>query len=172
MKHRIIALSIMMSAFSSAAMATGDGTIHFTGEVIDTPCTISTATDSQTVNLKQSNTTVLATAGSVGENQKFSIDLEGCDTTTYTTASIAFTGTPADGDTTVLENTGTATNVGIQLTDASGKVLPIDASSSYDATLTDGDSNSIPFYARIIATADGAVAGNVDADATFTITYN
>ena len=68
------------------------------------------------------------------------------------------------------QETGVATNVGIQLTDNKNIVVPLHtASSAYP--LTAGD-NNLDFVARYYATAATVTPGPANSTSNFTIVYN
>ncbi len=85
---------------------------------------------------------------------------------------MTFNGTAAAGYSSVLDNTagaGGAQGVGIQIYDTDGTALDL-GKASKAATLIDGD-NTMSFSADYIATNSTLAAGNVDATATFNVTY-
>ncbi|TNV20488.1 fimbrial protein [Buttiauxella sp. B2] len=163
------------SAFAAASsMTVNGGTIRFVGSVTDAPCVISMALKDHVVIMKQVKTSHLDTAGQAsGQPTAFTVDLEDCDTSTYTNASITFNGTPDADVATAMKNeatSGAATNVALQLYGPDGAVLNLgDASSAY--TLIDG-TNKIPFTVDYIATAAAATAGAVQGTSTLQITYS
>ncbi|STR44057.1 type 1 fimbriae major subunit FimA [Klebsiella michiganensis] len=107
--------------------------------------------------LGQVRSAKLATAGSTSSSVGFNIQLDECDTTVATKASVAFSGTAVNNTNTnvlALQNSaaGSATNVGVQILDSTGTPLALDgATFSKASTLNDG-TNVIPFQARYYAT--------------------
>lgn len=98
-----MSLAFIMTA-SSAAFADvngGSGTIHFTGTVIDAPCSIAPESIEQTVELGSVALSSLKTAGShsrpaTGEIKLVDCTLtsvEGDETTTYSKVGVTFSGT-------------------------------------------------------------------------------
>ena len=171
---------ILLSALglSSAALAdtttVNGGTVHFKGEVVNAACAIDADSIDQTVQLGQVRSAKLATVGQVSSAVGFNIKLNDCDTSISTKASVAFSGTAVDGNSTVLslQNSaaGNATNVGVQILDKTGTPVALDgATFSSSSQLIDG-TNILPFQARYYATGT-ATAGTANADATFKVQY-
>ena len=59
----------------------GNGTVHFTGEIIDSTCEVTAPTQTQTVDLGKVNKSAFSGAGSTASVQAFQIDLENCPDT-------------------------------------------------------------------------------------------
>ena len=162
----VIAAMSALSLSSAAALANtttvNGGTVHFKGEVVNAACAVDAGSIDQTVQLGQVRSAKLATAGSTSSAVGFNIQLDDCDTSVATKASVAFSGTSVDTTNTsvlALQNSaaGSATNVGVQILDKTG------------TPLNDG-TNIIPFQARYYATG-AATAGTANADATFKVQY-
>lgn len=171
----ISALSLSSAAAMADTVTVNGGTVHFKGEVVNAACAVDAGSIDQTVQLGQVRSAKLATAGNTSTAVGFNIQLNDCDTTVATKASVAFTGTAIDSaNPTVLalQNSaaGGATNVGVQILDRTGTPLALDgAAFGAQTTLNDG-TNVIPFQARYYATA-AATAGTANADATFKVQY-
>ncbi|GAA3898060.1 type 1 fimbrial major subunit FimA [Gibbsiella dentisursi] len=155
------------------------GTIHFKGKLTSAPCSVSTDSDGQTVELGEYTTHHFNASGIKGTEKPFQIKLEDCDVTTYTTAAVAFSGRQdADNESLLAVDSGlsgdqsaTATGVGIQILDGKSQVVKPDGSSfSTEQTLNDGE-NILNFAAQYVSTA-AATAGEANADATFIMQYN
>ena len=183
MKNKMLAMviaSLMASATATSVFAAeasasvAGGVINFEGQVVDAACAVSADSVNQTVTLGQVRTAKLATDGAVsGTKTAFHINLEDCDTTVSTNATVTFTGQQNAAQPGALENTagtGGATNVALQLYGGDGSVLKIGTESSA-ALLNDG-SNSLPFSVDYIAAGGAATAGNVSAQATFSLHYS
>lgn len=175
MKKQLLATAIALASVSgviSGAHA-ADGTINFTGEVLDAACTVDVgATSALTVDLGKVQKSAFSGDGSTAAATKFTLKLSACPES-VTSATVKFDGTAFAGDNTVLaltSGTGVATGVGIQLMDATNTVVPLfTASSAY--TLTTDAENDLDFYARYIQKGDTIAAGKADATASFTIDY-
>lgn len=187
MKKGLLVLSaaIAMAFTASSAFAAGSeassmtvngGTIKFIGSVTDAPCAISMDVKDHVVIMDQVRTAHLTTAKQAsGMPTSFTIELKDCDTSTYTNASLTFTGTNDSNVQTALFNSATsdaATHVALQLYDKDGKEVNLnDTSSTVEATLVNG-ANSIPMKVDYVATDAAATAGSVEATATVQITYS
>lgn len=96
--------SFLSSTAALAATTTvNGGTVHFKGEVVNAACAVDAGSLDQTVMLGQVRSAKLATAGSTSSSVGFNIQLDDCDTTVSTKASVAFSGTAVNStNTTVL----------------------------------------------------------------------
>lgn len=109
MKIKTLAMVVVSALSLSSAAALADtttvngGTVHFKGEVVNAACAVDAGSIDQTVQLGQVRSAKLATAGSTSSSVGFNIQLDDCDTTVATKASVAFSGTAIDSsNTTVL----------------------------------------------------------------------
>ncbi len=109
MKIKTLAMIVVSALSLSSAAALADtttvngGTVHFKGEVVNAACAVDAGSIDQTVQLGQVRSAKLATAGSTSSAVGFNIQLDDCDTTVATKASVAFAGTAIDSsNTTVL----------------------------------------------------------------------
>ena len=172
----ISALSMASTAALAADTTTvNGGPVHFQGEVVNAACAVDAGSIDQTVQMGQVRSAKLATAGSTSSAVGFNIQLNDCDTSVSTKASVAFSGAAIDTtNTTVLalqgSASGGATNVGIQILDNKGKPLALDGATFSSATTLNDGTNVIPFQARYYATG-AATAGAANADATFKVQY-
>lgn len=172
----VISVFSLSSAATLAATTTvNGGTVHFKGEIVNAACAVDAGSVDQTVQLGQVRSAKLAASGDTSSAVGFNIQLDDCDSTVASKASVAFSGTTVNSsNTTVLalqgSAAGSATNVGIQILDNTGTPLALDgATFSAPATLSDG-TNILPFQARYFATG-AATAGIANADATFKVQY-
>lgn len=160
-----------MSFTASAA----DGTINFTGTILDSACTVNTASASQTVNLGMVQRTAFAAAGDVAAATRFDIVLENCPDT-VTSASVTFDGVAntANGNILALASGQTAEGVGVALFEADGvTAIPLGTKSA-SMTLDNAaeeNSNVMTFIAKYQATQESVVAGTANATSDFTIIY-
>ncbi|NIF33062.1 fimbrial protein [Enterobacter sp. Cy-643] len=171
----LVALSALsLSSGAAYAVTVNGGTVHFKGEIVNAACAVDAGSVDQTVQLGQVRSARLAAAGSTSSAVGFNIQLNDCDTTVSTKASVAFSGVAVTGKTDTLAiqgpAAGSATNVGIQILDSTSTPLALDgATFSAKTTLNDG-TNIIPLQARYIALG-AATAGTANADATFKVQY-
>ncbi|MFH7826427.1 fimbrial protein [Kluyvera chengduensis] len=181
-----LALALMMVGTSAMAMggssdATGPttvtgGSVHFTGSVVNAACAVAQDSVNKTVDMGQVRLAAFGEQPVAGTaaNQKtpFSITLTDCDTQVSTEATVTFNGAAAEGSAGVLDNmagAGGAQGVGVQIYDTDGTALDL-GKASKAATLIDGD-NVMSFSADYVSTSSTLTAGNVDATATFNVTY-
>lgn len=172
-KSFIATLIATTSILTSNNVLAADGTIDFTGEIIDNACELAAGSDALKVNLGKVSKTALPSANSTAAATKFTIKLINCPAT-VSTASVKFDAESYSGDDTVIalkQESGVATGVGIQITDDANTVVPLfTASKTYP--LKEGVENNLDFRARYIAKTDSVTAGLANANATFTINYN
>ncbi|MCY1697934.1 fimbrial protein [Lelliottia sp. SL45] len=163
---------IVAGMFNSAAMAS-DGTINFTGDIVNAPCVVSTGTQNQNVNLGQVKSSVFAKAKDSSTYKDFKIILEECTTTTLKNTNITFRGSSDEVNKDLLSiggESGAAKGVGIEISDAtSATVIPLNKASS-DYALKDGQ-NTLMFKARYVATAVPVVSGHANSQAEFQLAY-
>ena len=173
----ILTASILGSSFASAAIPDQGGTVHFKGTIVNAACAISTESLDQIVNLGQYRTANFTTVGSLSNDVDFTIKLVDCDTDVSSTATVKFNGATDATDNTVLAvssgtgTSGAATGVGIEISDAQGKILtPNNIVESNAYTLNNGDT-VLSFRARYKSTSVDVTPGEANADATFVISY-
>ncbi|WP_276524260.1 fimbrial protein, partial [Enterobacter hormaechei] len=70
----------------------GNGTVHFTGEIIDSTCEVTAPTQTQTVDLGKVNKSAFSGAGSRASVQAFQMDIKICPYK-YKKATARFDGT-------------------------------------------------------------------------------
>ncbi|UAN29732.1 type 1 fimbrial protein (plasmid) [Serratia ureilytica] len=170
-KYTYIALLLAITYTVNAA----DVTINFTGMVVASPCTI-TAT-SQTVNLGDNiQARDLATPGNFSAFVPFTLNLTNCPLSTSTVVA-TFNGTPPSsgaiypGASQLYANTGTATNVAVQLTDTSGVNVLGNGASLAPITVVAGNV-TIPLQANIMAIDSGVMPGSITSTVGVTFIYN
>ncbi|ENV91980.1 type 1 fimbrial major subunit FimA [Acinetobacter bereziniae] len=169
------ALAISGSAFAADAVTVNGGTVHFTGELVNAACAVSTESANQTVDLGQYRIARLEAAGDKTTPVPFQIKLVDCDPTVQATAAVAFYGQAETSNPNLLtvsagSNATSATNVGIEISDDTSKILGVSGSSfSTPKNLIAGD-NTLQFSARYVATGK-STPGQANADATFVVKY-
>lgn len=128
-------------------------------------CTVNTDSVNLAVVLPTVSTNALKASGNVAGRTPFNINL-----TCQAGANVSITMSPstAGATTGTIANTGTATNVNVQLLDNTYNAVSFNTSKSVGAA--PNGTLSLPYYAQYYAT--GATgAGSVKATATFTLTY-
>jgi|SRR5471030_570390 len=174
MNNKLIALAIVTgSAFASVAHAY-DGTINFTGRIIDSACTVSTLTKDQKVDLGEVVRTSFSAVGDTASPTTFDIVLQSCPPS-VTNASVKFDG-PTDPDNSTLlrltAGTGIANGVGIGIYEQDATTLIPIATSSASKSLSATDDTTFNFVAKYVATAAAVTPGPAAAATNFTIVYN
>jgi major type 1 subunit fimbrin (pilin) len=168
-------LAATIAAGISFSTNAADGTINFTGSILDSACTVNTTSASQTVNLGMVQRTSFAAAGDVAAATRFDIVLENCPDT-VTSASVTFDGVAntANGNILALASGQTAEGVGVALFEADGvTAIPLStksASMTLDNT-SEENTNVMTFIAKYQATQESVVAGTANATSDFTIIY-
>ncbi|MGK8934730.1 fimbrial protein [Pluralibacter gergoviae] len=144
------ALSVACGTALADPVSVNGGKVHFRGEVVNTGCAVDAGSVDQTVQLGQVRSAKLAEAGATSTAVGFNIQLDDCDTTLVSKASIAFSGAAVDSTNTT--------------------VLKLDGESYSAATTLNNGPTVLPFQARYYATGV-ATAGTANADATFKVQY-
>lgn len=172
MRNFLFLLLILAFAVSRSACA-ADATLNFTGTILTPSCTVDSSTANQTIQLGSAPIMNFAAIGSTGNPQGFSLKLIDCDAGANVTMTVNGT---MDTVPSVLQNTGTAAQVGVQLLLASG----VGATTGTPLTLNSainlgavGSTNSmtIPMVAQFYRLGS-LTAGTVAATATVNFTYN
>ena len=172
----VATLGLVAASANAATTTVNGGNVHFTGELVNAACAVSTDSANQTVPLGQYRTASFTATGDTSAKIPFSIVLNDCDPTVAATAAVAFTGQTDADDNTLLAvasggNTDTATGVGIEILDSKSATLtPNGSVYSAAQTLVQG-TNTLRFSARYKATADTTAPGQANADATFVMKY-
>lgn len=164
----------------------GHGTLHFTGSVINSPCSIAPGDEDIDVPLGQVANKVLEAGAGYSLTQPITIHLQNCDLTAHTgvtsgtgtidypafsKVSVQFAGSADATNADLYANTGTAQGVGIRLMDTMAGNIPLAANAvSADHGLTSGD-NLLKFGARLEKNGNAVVTGTVAADVTYAMNY-
>lgn len=175
MKTKFLLTLLSVSALSAANVYAADGQINFTGTITDEACTVTNnTTNPLNVALGTVSKNAFTGAGSTAAPTKFTIALTDCPAT-VTSATVKFDGTSANSGNTALQLTqesGVATNVGVQISDSSNVVIPLYTASKAYALST--GANNLDFIARYFALADtdSITSGPANSTSQFTIVYN
>lgn len=174
MKKSLFAAALFAGSAIATMAHAADGTINFTGTIIDTACTITPATANQTVTMGTVAATSLNTPGATSAPSRFSIVLTACPLTAAT-ASVKFDG-PADATNSSLlaltNGAGVATGVGIGLYEQDATTqIPVGGASASKALSTATDT-TFNFFAKYVANGAAVVGGSANAVSDFTIIYN
>lgn len=176
-KVRIFAVLLAAAATQSAFAS--DGTINFNGELVASTCTVNVngtvGPTAATVTLPKVSAAQLKTAGAVAGQTGFNVTLSACTGTSTKAAAFFEAGAGVDPLTQNLKVSGGATNVQLQLVDATnGNVIK--AGDFSQATLTtkvtkNATGNTILPYAVQYISTGVATAGLVNSTVTYSITY-
>ncbi|MDR5856696.1 fimbrial protein [Caballeronia sp. LZ062] len=169
MKTALVAVGLATASSAFAA----DATLTFTGTIILPTCTVDPSSVTQTIPLGTARTTDFAGVGDVKNATPFNLKLNNC--AANTAVSMTINGT-ADTVQSVLKNTGTATQVGVQLLkavnvgDTSGSPITLNTSATI-GTVDATNALTIPMVAQFyrLGTMTG---GTVSAAATVNFAYN
>ncbi|MCE4056746.1 fimbrial protein [Pseudomonas sp. Au-Pse12] len=173
--------AIVLGAASAASMAAGSsakGEIRFTGEINESPCTITSDTQFQTLAMDSISSSVLKNGGK-SALKKFVIKLQGCDNSALKAVTATFTGAESSND--GLLKLGGVEGASLAIADDGGSLIKLGAASSV-FNLSAGD-NNLRFSAYLqgdtalggesgteVIAAD-IVGGTFDATAGFTLAY-
>lgn len=164
--------AIIFPSYLSAA----DSTITITGNIKDNTCAVSPSSQDITVNLMNNAVKQLYAVGKVTTPEiPFSIELAPCGASVVA-VKVGFSGVADKYNSNLLAiDTGgnSASGVGIQILDSSKNQIAINADSSALnwTPLKPNISNTIYFYARLMASTMPVVAGLTNSTATFTLEY-
>jgi major type 1 subunit fimbrin (pilin) len=145
------------------------GVVQFSGSIVNSPCSISTGTESQTVELGQYRAADFTEIGDTSPATGFNITLKDCSVETYGTVAVTFNGNAVSNDTLAVE--GGADGVGIQIV-KDGKTLSVNGEGSSEPTnIVEGADNNIYFQAQYVSLAKTVTAGAANAVADFVLNY-
>ena len=132
--------SLFMMVISYNALANDTVVVTFTGQLLAKTCDITTGSKDQPVNMGTYDVNDFLNVGDVSGSHTFTINLEGCPTTTSTvyssgvSANVQFTGDADAINTTLLRLTSSAdsaTGVGIEILDSNDKIIAINSESGF-----------------------------------------
>lgn len=169
----VVMLTFFVSNFTVYAADTS--TITIKGEVKDNTCTIAPGSQEQEVSLLTHAAKQLYAINQVTSMVPFFIELAPCGTSVVS-VKVKFAGTGDLNNSSLLAietDSSTASGVGIQILDSNKSPLMLNAASSNIAwiPLEPGVSNTLHFYARLMATKLPVTAGLIRATATFTLEF-
>lgn len=152
-----------------------DSTINIKGNVKDNTCAVAPGSQSQVVDLLINAVRQLHSVGEVTPIIPFSIELTPCGTA-VTAVKIGFVGISDTNNKSLLaleSGSSNASGVGIQILDGDKTPLILNADSNNITwtPLVAGKSNTLRFYARLMASKLPIVAGHIRATATFTLEF-
>ncbi|PJX33388.1 MULTISPECIES: type 1 fimbrial adaptor subunit FimF [Klebsiella] len=152
-----------------------DSTITISGYVRDNACAVATGSKEFTVDLMNNAAKQFSSVGTTTPLVPFSIVLSPCGSS-VTAVKVGFNGTQDRDNNDLLKidgGTSAAAGMAVQILNNQLVKLPINVPSSSITwtTLTPGQTNTLGFYARLMATRVPVTAGHVYATATFTLEF-
>ncbi|RAH27342.1 fimbrial protein [Pantoea agglomerans] len=167
----ILCLLPLVAGYNYAA----DSTITVKGYLKDNACSISVDSQDFTVDLLSNAAKRLNRVGAVTPDIPFKIVFDNCGSSA-TAVRVGYVGTSDSDNITLLKiNTGTnaARGIGVQILDRDRMPIPLNVAqaSLKWITLTAGHSNTLSFYARLMATRAPVTAGAVTATANFILEF-
>ena len=162
----VLALASGVTAFGAQADS-GSGVVTFTGSVIDAPCSVAAGDEDQTISLGQVSSTAVANGGT-STPVPFYIHLENCSTETANTVTTTFTGASSSVSGATLGVTGSATDVGIVMTDGDSNTVSLGEATA-SQTLQNGD-NTLAYSAYIIG-GEAPTEGDFTGVTNWTLAY-
>ncbi len=172
LQNIIGAFLFLLSSFSALA---ADGTIYFTGTIVEASCDVSSDTH---VDFEDTKTDQLKNKGDTAKTKSFSVYLKDCPST-VNNASISFSGTADANNPELFATSGATQGIGLEiidLNDANEQRLPpttdTTKGSRFVAIKPGKVTNMLNFGARYMATTDSKViSGKAFSQADFTVTY-
>jgi len=174
MKTTLYLLSAVFSLVVASAFA-ADSTITISGYVRDNTCAVAGESKDFTVDLMDNAAKQFSSVGTTTPVVPFRIVLSPCGSS-VTAVKVGFSGIADNDNTSLLKldaGASGAAGMGVQILNGQQNALPLNASSSAIpwTTLTPGQTNTLNFYARLMATQVPITAGHVNATATFTLEF-
>ncbi|EBE3722299.1 type 1 fimbrial protein [Salmonella enterica] len=174
MRKTFYLLSAVLSLAASSALA-ADSTITISGYVRDNACAVAGESKDFTVDLMDNAAKQFSSVGATTPVAPFRIVLSPCGSS-VTAVKVGFTGVADNNNTSLLKldvGASAAAGMGIQILNGQQSALPLNAASSAIqwTTLTPGQTNTLNFYARLMATQVPVTPGHVNATATFTLEF-
>jgi type 1 fimbria pilin len=177
----MLAIAVSAGLFTGLAQAAsvtngGGGTVTFKGSINDSPCSISSGSTNQTVDMGSISASSLSSGHEIPKD--FAIELQGCDfgnPAVHNQVTVLFTGTgTGTGNELVALQNGTAAGAGIELRDGgtSGAAIKLGTATAAQ-TLTPGD-NTLHYGAVLkkIAGAPAIIPGSFSSTVNFKMLYN
>lgn len=134
-------------------------------------CTVSTGSQNLTVALPSVSANALGAVGATAGTTRFGINLTGCTSNLAVSATLSTSNAyTVNGVIAPTIGAGYASGVGIQILRADG-ITPVTFDSAFPTGTTNGANYSFNLYARYYQTATPVTPGQVQATATYTLTY-
>lgn len=165
----------LLALLSGRGTQAADSTLAITGYVKDNACSVAPGSQSFVVDLMNNAAKQLHRVGATTPMVPFSIVLDKCGGSAVAVKT-RFTGDADSSNLSVLKidgGAGAAAGMGIQLLDSHGNAIAINSTASElnGSSITAGHSNTLYFYARLMATRTPVTAGRIRATANFTLEF-
>lgn len=168
MDKKVLILTLACTGLFSGTVSANSANIDITGKVVASPCVVNGNDPSLAVNLGDAiQANDLATSGSATAWVSTTLKLTNCPAST-TSFSVAFAGT-ADADANYYKNTGTATNLKLELTDSSGNTAYKNGATMENVVITN-KAYDLNMRARAVSNGNvmpGTIVGQVQATFTY-----
>jgi len=165
----ITACSSLLSA-SAFAATSNSVNIDITGTVIASPCVVNGDQPSLEVNIGDTiQADSLSAAGSASDWKDFTLALTSCPAST-SSFSVTFSGSQDASDDTMYMNTGTATNLKLELTTQDGATTLGNNTSIDNVVIPAGHSYDLDLRTRAVSKGNvmpGTIVGQVQATFTY-----
>lgn len=165
----LVAVMAVAAFAPTAQAAPASGTITIKGTVLADTCTVD-VNGGAPVTLPSVMTGALATAGAKTGDTAFSIALAACDANAIN-ATMVFNGSNIDSTTGYLNNTGSATNVKVELLNAANASINTSTNNNAPVIVLANGTGNTSLTARYVAVGGAATAGLVQTSVGFTLTY-
>ncbi len=174
-KSKIFSATMLTLMLLGQSAFAADSTINIKGNVKDNTCAVAPGSQNQVVDLLINSVRQLHSTGEVTPIVPFSIELTPCGTA-VTAVKVGFVGIADTNNKALLaleSGSSNAAGAGIQILDGSRTPLVLNADSNNITwtPLVAGQSNTLRFYARLMASKLPIVAGHIRATATFTLEF-
>ena len=174
-QSKIFSATVLTFMLLCQSALAADSTINIKGNVKDNTCAVAPGSQNQVVDLLVNAVRQLHSAGETTPTVPFSLELTPCGTA-VTAVKVGFVGIADINNKALLalESGGSnASGVGIQILDSTRSPLALNAGTNNISwtPLVAGQSNTLRFYARLMASQLPIVAGHIRATATFTLEF-
>lgn len=175
-KFSLATMTALFIASGLAHFALADPvTLNITGNVVASPCEVSADSENMTIDLgsgKDLQTSDLNAAGSSSAWVPITVSLENCPAgTSSVTATFHGTSDAADANT-LYTNTGTATNVAVQLEGKAGEAYGNGKTSTITIADATGGKPTWDLQTRAFSKSGGVTPGTISAVITMSFAYN
>lgn len=167
---KLALVTLICGGLFSTAGEANSVNIDITGTVVASPCVVNGGNESLDVKLGDNiQADSLSANGSSTDWKEFTLTLTGCPVST-SSFSVAFSGT-ADADTTKYLNTGSATNLALELTTEDG-AMTLSNGTSLENVAIPSNTHAYDLQLRTRAVSKGDVApGTIVGQVQATFTY-